>query len=482
VLVLRSPAGDEEVVARFPGVIIGGLSIDLACETALVAQTRVGALSSARGVPWTLTAVTLADGGSRDLVEMRSITHLGPAADGWVVCGEHEVGVQALFRLSTDGTLELLVTGRDLIGFQTIPEELLLVAPWQPARSGYPGTGWQAVHAIPMAAVREHGPACAPYPPPVLEEVARAALERAQLEPTRRAVLGRPGHLETFVTAARSVGRNRTGQPLPESPAELDELLVDVGPGTILRLEAHLLLSALLVSTLQRTEEVEVRLVASGPDHRPAPVIGADLQGSAWAIGGRPDEIICSTLMVQGKWWFPGTTLLDQARGRVLVLGLDQNVVAQEIASLEQAGLEELTGTGDERALIATLEQRPRNRYLREHVYLMLGSAGRLAVLEAVARHFVETRDDPALEDLTGWLAARVVRGSGDDCAGLIADLRAAIERHPETPGLYLLLGQTYEGCPGDSSQARARACYQEALDRDARGRVRLDALEGLDR
>lgn len=88
---------------------------------------------------------------------------------------------------------------------------------------------------------------------------------------------------------------------------------------------------------------------------------------------------------------------------------------------------------------------------------------------------------EPDEAEVTAWMAARV-RAGDEPYETLVADLRQAIASHPHEQGLYVLLGEVYEGGPDPRGEALARLCYQHVVDTARWHAVAGQARAGLER
>ena len=189
-----------------------------------------------------------------------------------------------------------------------------------------------------------------------------------------------------------------------------------------------------------------------------------------------------SALYEEDGWYKPAHSILEEAAGRTVVLGIDPETVRARVRAAENPNVEELVRTGRNAELAALFAQQSQNVHLRETVYRHLAVHAGFAALATLAEPYA-TRDEAERVDLLAWLAARLHGELTPSQLGeAIADLRHAIERQPGEAGLYLMLGAAYERSDRPDRLALARATYRKAGETATWGSLHTAAEQALER
>lgn len=475
-VILRSRTGGESVVAEVEATITVLATSRNARRALVAASPRPGLDSMAGRDRASLLEVSLAQGSIRELEGWKTIVHLAGAADGWLVSGTPVNATPGVYALTEKGDRELLVSG-NVVGLGLEDDALTFATDLclKPASAST-----NCIYRAPLSAVRAHGPRFSPFTATVLNRIAADLARGRGGEGGDGLYPATAEGVNTLVREANAVSARWLGVALPGEPATVDRLLADLSGSRELSDEALALLAALLADTLLHQDAVWL----PGPNFEPA----SRSSGNGWesesslAVALRPLQVLVSALYHEDGWWRPVQSLLDQAKGRTLLLSHDRQALEEEMDRRRLPGTMNLIRNNRAAKLANLLNRHPTNVYLRHRVYRHLAALGHLQTLERLAGPFVEG-GTPAIEDLQPWLAARLGRATSDvDIEGFITSAREAIAHHPDQASLYLLLGSAYERTARPQRVEYALACYRKVVELTPWGHLGTAAQAAMDR
>jgi hypothetical protein len=474
-ILARDADGGERRVAELPGDDVVALARRPAGDVLAAVTSRTAPALATGGVPNRLLLLRDGRDGAVEIGLWDRIDRLEPAPGGWLVTGTPDSGRHGVFRVDDAGRAELLLSG-DPVGLSLTDEALTFVTGscLEPSDGFYP----KCVYRADLERVRELGPTFQPFSSQLLNDIgARVQAERGGSQgggfpPTRQAI-------SELAATASALARELTGSDLPHSPDGVDALLSQFSWDRDLSEPAVVLLSVLLTESLLAEGAVWEEAAALGPPARAD--LGWELENS-FAVGLHPVAAVLSTLYEEDGWYRPAHGIVEAARGRTLVLGIDPERVRARVRAAATAGLDDLLAEGRTSQLLALLENQPDNVYLREAVYRRLTALGRFDELATLAETFADREETPGIDRLA-WTAARL-RGelTPSQLDEVIAGLRDAIENEPDDANWYLLLGAAYERTSGPERLALARASYQKAGQTVRWGSLHRAAEQALNR
>ena len=474
-ILARDGDGKERLVVELPADDVAALAHRPSGDVLVATTPRTELATDDQSSAKRLLLVRDGTGQTVEIGRWDRIDRLEPAPGGWLITGAPSAGRQGVHLVGDAGRSELLLSG-DPVGLSLADGELTFVS----GSCLVPADGYlpRCVYRADLDRVRELGPTYQPFTSQILNEIGlrvRPQLEGSYVEgfpPTREAI-------SEFSAAAEKVAVELAGTGLPRSRAGVDALLSRLSYDRDLSESGIVLLSVLLTDSLLSDGAMWEN--AATPALAARGTFGWELK-NPFAVGLNPVTAVLSALYEEDGWYRPAQGLLDEARGRTIVLGLDRERVRARVRAAVPPEMEELLRTTRTSQLAAVFERKPENVYLRETVYKHLAAHGDFATLATLAEPFA-TRDDADEADLLPWIATRL-RGelSPSQAGEAIADLRDAIEHEPGKTGLYLLLGAAYERSTEPDRLALARACYRKAEETATWGSLHTAAEQALER
>ena len=486
-LMRLTPGGKPTQVAEFPPGAIERWAFDAAATRVAVG---IASLPATRQPSFPssiqLFEFDLATGEQRSLGGWASLSHLAPGPGGlWLATGRRlwkpigplfskslPVGV-CLVRSADSG--EIILTSEDALGVAIDGRDLIYTT-----AHVTPDGQRQAVFRITQSDVEKDGLRCRPFSVDAINRVADAWAERILAGGEELHALT-VDEISSLCGLASEVSRESSRFDWPDDAVSVDQLFEVVQRDSRLSLEGKILLSMTLTHNL----------IGQGAEWAPGSSAGvvdwvaADTRElrTAYAVGYTPAGLLTSTLYDGEGMWDPATTLVENADGRRIILGLTSQAVEQAVADAAIDGVDQALADADAIRLIELLERAPENLALRELVYERLAAAGEHAAIVATAAPFA-TRDSADPRDARAWLAAReLLSETPDSRQQLKVELIDAVRQHPHEATLYLLLGKVLEDTDAANPQ-RAIVCYNRALEISSWGQVgdiareRLEALQ----
>lgn len=481
-IVARGDGGKERILFGLEDQDVTALARRSTGEVLSAATVRTVLSAAEEGPPVHLYLVSRGHREPEEIGRWQRIDRLEPGPDGWLVTGAPAEGGPGVYRVSDDGTTELLLSGSPT-GLVLTDTELTFSSAkcLEPSEDTYRF----CVYRADLDLVRELGRTFQPFTTEIVNRIAARVWPDLDGNPADVFPATRQAIADTVATADE-VARELAGVELPVAGAGVDDLLGSMTYDSEVSDGGVLLLSVVLSESLLRDgaawEPAGEARRSTGAAHD----AGSWEAENAFAVGLHPLTVVVSTLYEEDGWYRPVETIADRAAGRTIVLGLDPDAVAARVRAEVIPGLEEPLRAARVEPLAAALAARPENVHLRQVVYEQLAAGGHQAELAELAGRFA-ARDDARGEDLVAWMAARLAaEPSPEETSAAIADLRAAIERAPDEAGLYLLLGAAYERTSDADDPGRSRklaqACYRKARDTVAWGPLRSQADEALAR
>ncbi len=330
------------------------------------------------------------------------------------------------------------------------------------------------LYGVALADIADSGPRVLPFSTQHLNQIGRRITAAASGSPRTEVELRR------VLDGANRAARELVGAALPLSGAGIDALVAEVY-ATRGQLEpAGRVLLAILV-TVANLDQGAIWVEGGSGGWADWVVHDTEVEATGFAVAHTPANLLTSVIDDGEGSWNPGTSVLEGARGRLVLFGLDPNALKLRVQGSEPAGLATALDSKRARDIRAILEAIPENVFFREQVYEHLVVRGQTRIVEEVAGSFAK-RPDAELADLRAWFAAWGARI--DDPREAEALARAtldAVREHPTDPSLYFLLGSAYEKAkPGEP--AYARTCHQRVLRIQQWGPLGEAAQEALDR
>ncbi len=481
-VVLRDAAGEERTLFELADQDVSALARRPSGRILVAATPRAG-LSVAGEGPALRLLLTGDDGRKpKEIARWRRVDRIEPGPASWLLSGSPAEGVRGVYRLSDDGTAELLLSG-PATGLALTEDELTFSTKkcLEPSEAIDP----HCVYRADLALARELGRTFQPFTTETVNQIAARAWPELDGDAVN-AFPSTPQEIADAVARADQATRELTGAELPSASAGVDDLLAGLYYDREVSDRGVLLLSVLLSESLLHDGAVWEPSVASARSAGATHDAGSWQTENAFAVGLHPVSVVLSTLYDEDGWYRPAENIAEQSEGRTIILGLDPKALERRVRAEEVPTLAEDLRAARVDRLAAALDARPENVYLREAVYGHLAAQGSRAELAELAGRFA-ARDDAHGIDLRAWLAARLAGDlSPEETATVITDLRSAIERAPDDPGLYLLLGTAYERTTDADDPTRprelARACYRKASDTAAWGKLKDQAEAALAR
>ena len=425
------------------------------------------------GATGAVSIVPVQGGEPRALEGWRTLAAACAAGSGWVVTGRRAGGAPGLHLISADGNAEFLAGGNELVAAGVSDGKLTFLSSARVA--GSPEGDSLIAYEIELEALRRSGPACFPWSPRVINDVAEKVVTKERAAPRTSA------EVLACARAAAEASERIAGRPMPARGAAFDRLAAHAyGFRDDLSAPAEHLLALLLAAGL--IEEGAVWVPGPPP---PAECMRqprmAGVRDSLVAIARSPFDAIASTLHDEEGMWEPAFSIAEEAQGRKILLGPDRAALEEAMAREPAPDPAALIARGDTEGLAALFRAAPENEFLRQHVYLRLAQAERWAALAALAGIEAAAHTKPCVDRTACFLARLKTVRTEEEIATLIADLRNTIGRAPADADICLFLGRAYELT---GSNARdAIVAYQRVVDLGSRGggaeeaQARLKAL-----
>ncbi|MEW6745004.1 MAG: hypothetical protein AB1486_19805 [Planctomycetota bacterium] len=483
-LLLRDADGREEKLGSFPPSRVDHVQMDGTGRTVLVVLSRPA--GSMERAPIRMRVLELGSSECVELASWQQVDHLGAAPDGWVVTGRPDDGPTGIYRAQADGSHQLLISGPDVTGVMIAGDELVFTS--QKRLPGVAlGTGNVLAYRVPLAAIRDVGPRCAPFHDRLLQDIAQATLSALAIDQTDPACFRDRAAVGKFCATADTIARQRCGVGLPTDPAEVDALLGAFAPaagGQRPQSESVLLLMAVFSECLLQNgaEWVAEWVEGSQSSLGNLALHGIEAHETPFVVASLPAEVVLSTLYEEEGWWKPATWLLEQMQGRRLLLGTDPFALRRAVEGASEVDIGALCSVPDVEGIERLLEESPGNVYLRVTVYDRLAEAGHTVQLRTIAEPWAR-REPPQTDDVRAFCAAQLeLAPDAASCAAMVDMLKEAIRRAPDMAALYVLLGRAYELSDREDGTQMARACYQHVIDVFDSGAPERDAERGLER
>ncbi len=391
----------------------------------------------------------------------KGLGSVAPTADGWLVRGTPKDKRVGLYHLTADGSHTLLVSGSELAGVG-LADDMLTVAVDRSLSADATDDISTHIWRIPMSAVKAHGPAVAPLSPEAFQQVAEQVVTELELPRPLAQHFANRDRIAEVVAAARRIGKQQHGAALSIEPAELDELLDDLSLSDGLGHESVFLAAALLAEALLEQGARWVEAPSTG-DASWSGTYGYDEQ-NPFAYIVDPLQIIRQVFFDSEGWYSPLESIADAREGRIMLVGFDRNALIDAGRTLADPDLTKILAAKQAAPAIELLEKHRDNVYLRRLVFRHAETHLPEAEWFQLFKHF-GTHEAAAEVDTMFWLLARLDNLAKDDAAAWIEECQAMIAKAPDEGLYYYLLGRGYEAAGADGSLAKARICYNEAVD-----------------
>ena len=385
-------------------------------------------------------------------------------ADGFLVSGQPEDGVDGVHLVRGPKDREVLLAASTqlmvAVGFDGV--ELTVTT----SRSGA-----ASIVALPIEACRKDGVKCQPFSRTAIEGIGATLLSE----------LGeRAPNTKDEVLAARdradALAAKGHGAPLPRKAADVEALVAAMGVARGLSEDGRVLCAILVAASA----------IDAGGEWVPAPKAswkswrsrGATVGDTTLAVFVQP--LVQVVIQLDDSEGAMSLVMDVESRGgRALLVGIDADALLARSGSLGPAGLAAALAVCDTKALAAILEASGSAESLRTHVYAVLAGRGRIDAVEELAAPFA-SKEDAAELDVVAWISARSSKDL--DIAQwqvLFARGLAALHEFPGNSNLSVLLGRAAERAFPEEP-ARARACYERALEISNYGNAADEARKAL--
>ncbi len=456
-LVLRGQR-TEKALKTFRGQTVAAICLDSSEKRVLCA------LHVRKNYGWNeprdLQIVDLKSKEVRPVGSWPAVRAFGRASEGWLISGRPEGRVDGIYHVLFDEAepkLKLLVSGSEAMGMDWSDEGLLFF------QGGDNGGG--AIYVAKPAAVREHGPASAPFFAELINEIATAAA------PPEGAlsILRSQAAMEVFLKSADAESVRRVGSPLPKSTSDVDRLLSDLSWNYDVSPDGLVLLAALFSHSIC---EAGGTWVDAGDD--PLEFIGATSapDDNEFLVTYRPLAVVIETLYDEDGWWNPCNSIVEGAQGRKILLGEDPAQLHERFLQSTTNDWQSELPTKTLSGIRSFLTSHPGNRHLRNDVYAQLAAMERREELAQLAESFSQS-DEATETDLHYWLGSI----AGADATLEERELIAAIQRFPQSAAMFFLLGNLY-GRSGRTEEAIA--AYERTAELEQWGFLANSANEAL--
>ncbi len=442
-LVRRSAAGVETTLLRLPAGRVLDMAVAAPRSEALVILQReslAGAVESA-----TLLRVDLAAGVAVEFGAWDALTAVATSPGGWVVTGRPRHGPAGVFCVRSASDMEPWITGEDVRGVEASAEHLVC---WSMgSRPGLLELGLEACRSV--------GKNCQPFAAQHLDLVGRELFAEPGLAAPR-------SEAEVLAMQRRvdAIAQRLRGASLSTTASDVDALLADVaidgGPGHEGRVVLALLVAATAIAGGARWVEGGPTAWHDWHQRRAAP------HRNAFAWSCNPASFVA--MVLDDSETFPDCEdWLQQANGRVWLLGVDAEALQKAAVSMVPEGFAAAVEAADVDRLAAMCQQCEGNLALRERVYALLARNGQMVAVETLAQPWT-TRVPVHAVDLVAWIAARVQQSKDPQAArAVFDDAMQAVRQAPRDAALSLWLGRAAEAAFPEQS-ARARQCYERVL------------------
>lgn len=476
-LIRRSAEGEETVLARLPNLHTTRLVVD-GDKALLVTNDRPTAATEAYVAGTRCLEIDVGSGARSDLGAWDSIDNATACDEGWLITGQPENGSQGVHLCDSLGSIRTLLRGPRTIGVGLSRERVILATDLLSTESQQPYELIEVERAaLPAADTQNANPSIAE-----LERVADAVIDLGDGSTAPRS----ESEIRGLLQAADRAAEERGLRPLPRSGRDVDALMADAQRlSGQLSLAARALLGLLIVRCNLEAGAQWVDAddaTEAGRSGWAVWLVGPQrVDATAFTLASTPGGLLSSCLDDSEGSWNPGTSLIDQARGRRILLGLDVESLSTVVTLVSPRDVETVLARAKPDAIQRLLETQSTNRYFRERVYEHLAVHGWTEALETIARPWAE-RPEPDVLDVRAALAARNANATSPaQIEQLAEDALAAVTAHPDQADLFLTLGLVFERARPDDRNL-ARSCFQRALRLQSWGSTAAAAQEGLQR
>ena len=473
---VRHADGTDEQIIQLEGQHITGVSfVPSGTDALLRTRPKFDPANADYGFTLKLIRLTLATGKTRELGEWKTVEGLKTTPQGWLVTGTPTDKPRGIYLMNGTGKLTTLLTGDQCDGIGIEGDDLLY------CQNEYSSANSKLTfRRIPLADLEQRGALCQPFCDALINQIA----EQWAAEPAAAEPVDSPQAIAASVDRASAICEQLVGCPLPTDPLQVDELgeamsyIPELSPSAV-RLCNMLTTRALLDQGAEwiACDQYDVSLWSA---------IDNGLQSNLYAYGYTPSAIYCSTNFdTESGLWRPASTLLEEAKGRRLLLCLDANKLRQAVEASMPASAQKLD-LDNAASLESLLSEAPRNHMLRKEIYDQLIAAGRYGQALQLANRFTAGPHVAAI-DYQASFALQTLQGPDDKrAAELAVELQQVLQQYPTEQGLYLMLGVLYERVD-EPPFHRSRACYNRVLEMSSWGAyaeqatARLEVINGDD-
>lgn len=465
-LIRRDANGSEKEVAGLRDLRIRQLAVSFDGGRVAVRSWRAGPL---RPLDWPqeLVEVSTADGTHRQLGSWRTCDHVSAAYGSWLVTGTPVGQPHGIYRVRSDGSMQPLVTGDDMIGIACSDAELTYTV------SG--GDGKLRVVRVSIGDCETYGRACQPFSVETLDRIGDELLASTPTAPRTLA------QVLALADRADAIAEQQAGAKLPRTGRGIEGVLGCMNEsfaspnGNARRLLAVLAVRALTAAGATWVEP------GDGTDWDDWLVRTGLPSDDPFAATVSPSDVIVEWLDDSEGGYASLERSPEITRGVPVLVGVDRTTLLQKARAEIVPGLRTAAAEGKTRIVADAVFARPRNERLRESCYLLLAEHRRFDAVAEIAQRFCRSDDAAAIDSVA--LFSTQLRRETDLAASaqLFEDAMKAIEKFPQNAPLSFTLARAAERAfPGEP--AKARQCYERALQLERYGQDAEMARAAIER
>lgn len=479
-----APDGVIRTVARLPEGNLGDIALDPTRRYLFVSISiprEEGGRTAAR-----LFCVDLETGESKPVGAWRRLGELASSDRGVLVTGQQERGRIGIHRASTDGSVVLVMGGGEFFGFAERDGRLafgtFLALDGEPAADVY-------VRSI---ASDEVSPFAVAATAPSIDEL--AAIGTAALvgmAPWEAGIFDSREALDAFLDRAESAASASGLPPLPRTCEEVDEIFRVGTNSREVADAATVLVAALAIRALCDSGGTRVEFVPASKSFVAREKSRRDLypSGTVAAFCCNVEELVLSNFDTDGTSWIDIVSLLEFAESKRMFVGIDSAELSRAVADATPddyfAKLDALVASSTDPArfdaLAVEMLEAGVSPAWRNRVYDRIARAGDAKGLERLVRKLVESL--PVKDEIDDHALLRAALHGvevGKVSPSLIAEARAAVEAHPDSIRLWIVLGEVYGRSSMEHASYLARLAFEEARARDGESEWTKEIDAGL--
>lgn len=466
-----APDGVTRTVARLPEGNLGDIALDPTRRHLFVSMSiprEEGGRNVAR-----LLSVDLETGESKSIGEWRHVGELASSDRGVLVTGQQQGGRIGIHRANTDGSVVLVMGGGEFFGFAERDGRLAFGTFF--ALDGEPAADFY----VRTIASDEVSPfAVAATAPSIDELVAIGTAALAGMAPWEAGIFDSRDALDAFLVRAESAAAASGLPPLPRNCEEVDEIFRVGTNSREVADSATVLVVALAIRAMCDSGGTRVEFVPASKSFVAREKSRRDLypSGTVAAFGCNVEELVLSNFDTDGTSWIDIVSLPKFAESKRLFVGIDSAELTRAVADATPddyfAKLDALVASSTDPArfdaLAVELLEAGVSPAWRNRVYDRIARAGDATGLERLVRKLVESlRERDEIDEHALLRAALHGVEVGEVPPSLVAEARAAVEAHPDSIRLWIVLGEVYRRSPLEHASYLARLAFDEARARD---------------